>query len=189
MEAKKTFWQRTFSWFGPKGEKVQKAEARVPEAESYALEKMAKDRKNQRFLNDNDEEAKIVVWLMIRSLRPADEVLVYSKDLSLPFYSAILRASQLLDSNLNFRIVLDDKEGIEVIRKLPEDAQSRIDCRLATTQDGSHILLTPVAFRAEAKDYHDELFVVCNFYEPYVAQTLKIRFERIWTNSVPCSVS
>lgn len=171
---------------GMNGEKTPEADARVSEAYLSALEKVAKERKNQRFLNSNNEEAKIVTWLMTSCLRPGDEVLIYSKSLNPEFYEEVFRALSFLPTKLRFRIVLDDKEGTEVIKKFPQDTQSQVDCRLATTKDGSHILLTPVAFRAEAKESHNELLVVCNFYEPDKVQELKRRFERIWENSVPC---
>lgn len=166
-------------------QKVSGAEARVPEAYSYALEELAKERKNQRFLNSNNEEAKLVMWLMASNLRPGDEVLIYSKSLNPVFYTEVFRALSFIPLRLRFRIVLDDKEGTEVIKKLPQDVQSQITCRLATTKEGSHILLTPVAFRAETKESRDELWVVCNFYEPSKVLELKTRFERIWDNARP----
>ena len=188
MTTLKLVFQQIILWLrSPKA--VSKAESGVPLNYIAAVTKLADERKNLRFLNDSNNFAKLVAWLMIRNVCPADEVLIYSKALTQSFYSEIMRASCLLDSKPRFKIVLDNKDGIEVIKKLPEDVQRRIDCRVATTQDGSHMLLTPVAFRAEAKSYRDELFVVCNFYEPEVVQTLKSRFERIWANSVPCSVS
>ncbi|HBH71244.1 MAG: hypothetical protein UU88_C0019G0003 [Parcubacteria group bacterium GW2011_GWC1_42_11] len=187
MEKNKSLLQRLVEYFGAQ-KKTTKSEPNVPLEYINAVTKLARKRKDQRFLNDGNNFAKLVAWLMISSVRPMDEILIYSKALTQPFYSTILRASCLLDSKPVFRVVLDDKEGIEVIKKLPEDVQSRIDCRLAATPEGSHMLLTPVAFRAEAKSCHDELFVICNFYEPEVVQALKTRFERIWANSAPCQV-
>lgn len=189
MEAVKLFLQRLFLRLLSKNKNPLKAEPLLPVDYMVAVTKLATDREDRRFLNGNEKEASLVSWLMVRNARAEDEVLIYSKALSLPFYSEILRATCLSVSKPVFRIIIDDKQGVDIIKNLPEDVQSRINCRLATTKDGLHLLLTPVAFRAERKGFINELFVVCNFYEPGTVEVLKTRFERIWRNSIPCPIT
>lgn len=188
MKTNKSWFQRLAEWYNSKQEEAIKSEPNLPVEYSDALTKIADERTNQRFLNDSNSQAELVFWLMLRSLRPNDEVLIYSDALSHPFYLRILAGPCFLKSKPVCKIVLDDKAGIEIIKKLPEDAQRRIDCRLAPTKDGAHMIVTHHAFRFEAKDYHDELFVVCNFNELEVVERLKKRFDRIWENSVPVPV-
>lgn len=187
MEAKKTWWKRLIVWRACEARRYY-AQPNLPLDYIHEVTKIADARKNRRFLNDSNSHAELVFWLMIRALRFNDEVLIYSSSLDLPFYSRILSGSCFLDSKPVFKIILDDKVGLEIIKKLPEDAQNRIDCRIATKKDDAHMIVTHHAFRIEAKDYHDELFVVCNFNEPEVAEGLKKRFNRIWENAVPLSL-
>lgn len=183
MKAKKSWFQRIAEWIETK--KAIKSEPILPQEYISAVTRLAKKRTNQRFLNDTNEHAEFVFWLIIRSCRLGEEILIYSKALKFPFYRRILRAACLFDPGIVFKILLDDEEGIEEIKKLPENVQRQIECRIASVSDGAHMVVTSTAFRIEAKDYHDELFVVCNFYEPDIAENLRKRFNRIWENAVP----
>lgn len=159
----------------------------VPDGYRLDITRIANAEVNRRFLNDGNNFAKIVVWLMIRRNLPPDEVLIYSKALTPSFYAEIMRATALLDSKIRFRIVLDEKDGVNVINNLPEEVQKRIDFRIIDSHLGAHFLVTRCAYRYELIECPNELLVVCNFNEPESALRLRNNFEKLWANSVPLS--
>jgi len=165
-----------------------KAKPRLPHDYIVALGELADNEENRRFLNGSNDEASIVTWLMIRHATEDDEVLIYSKALSPLFYAEILRAASIQPLKCRFRIVLDDKEGMKVVKALPVEIQSHVDCRYLLEPEGGHFLVFDDAFRYEIKDHHDELSVVCNFSERETAQKLRSGFERRWEKSASCQV-
>lgn len=165
-----------------------------------AVTKLAEIKKNQRFLNGTNADAKVVAGLMITRAEQVDEVLVYSDALSADFYKEVFRHSKC-----RIKILLDDREGINIIKALPQDVQNRLEYRVTRVADGAHFLVSDDAFRYELEyptrlmfgivvqyetkhpERHDELYVVCNFYEPRITQRLRTRFEDMWANAVFCA--
>lgn len=178
----------------------KKNEETVSQEYRDAVTKLAEVKKNQRFLNGTNADAKVVAGLMIARAEEADEVLVYSDALSAAFYKEVLRHSKC-----RIKVLLDDREGINIIKALPQDVQSRLECRVTKVAGGAHFLVSDDAFRYELEypthlvfgivvqyetkhpEPHDELFVVCNFYEPRISQRLRDRFGDMWTNAVICA--
>lgn len=174
--------------------------ATVPEEYRNAVTKLAEIKKNQRFLNGTNAHAEVVAGLMIAHAREADEVLIYSDALSEAFYQAVLRYSKC-----RIKILLDNSDGKDIIKALPQDVQNRLDYRMTRVADGAHFLVSGDAFRYELEyptrlvfgivvqlkpehpEPHDELFVVCNFYEPRITRRLQARFEDMWASSVSCT--
>ena len=153
----------------------------VSEEYRTAVTKLADKGTNQRFLNDSNEHALLVTDLMFNRIDEMEEILIYSKSLKPAFYEKILRHSKH-----KIKILLDDTAGIDRIKTLPMDIQTRLECRLTGVTE-SHFILAGRAFRFEINKYLDELCVVCNFNEPKVAQKLRNRFDSLWNSASPCS--
>lgn len=163
-----------------------KAYLERPVSDDYrsAVTRLADNNVNRRFLNDSKEQAKLIAGLMVSRAVENRDVLIYSDSLEPEFYTEILRYSEC-----HFRILVGNTGALGVIKSLPKYAQDRIDCRASTTPKGVHFLVTKHSFRYELPEHPDELFVVCNFYEPEIAQLLRDRFETMWENSIQFPVS
>jgi hypothetical protein len=150
----------------------------------FAVAEIANSKKDRRFLNGEEWHAEIVAGMMVSHAKN-EEVLIYSDSLGPEFYAKIL-----LNSYCSFRILLGNvgnSRALDVIRALPQEAQSRIDFRVSNAPYGKHFLVVGDSIRCEADDDGNELFVVCNFNEPDAAQRLRDRFESMWEKSPPWS--
>lgn len=142
-----------------------------------AVMKLADDKVDQRFLGASGDHAKFVAELILEHSTEASEVLIYSRALKDAFYEEVLRFSKCY-----IRVVLDDKEGIQVIKRLPQDVQNRVLVQFTHTPKGAHFLLLNNAVRFELKG--DESFAICNFNESdETIKKLSNRFEELWKNA------
>lgn len=166
----------------PEGLKRNYINRAVPEDYREEVEKLANHEENRRFLIDGENFAKLIVGLMLTKTATTDETCIYSKCLGPEFYCGILRS---LKSRT--RIILEDPEGIEVIKALPQDIQSLIDFCVTDSPYGEYFISTKSAFWFAAPPNNNELSAICNFNEPETIQVLRERFEKLWKSSVPCS--
>ena len=121
---------------------------------------LARKKVNRRFLNDSNEHGELVSRLILADTAESDEVFIYSKSLTPMFYRKVL-----LPSKCHIKILLDDKKGINIIKTLPKDVQSRLDCRLTSVQSGEHFLVSNDAFRYELKHRTNLVFGTIIQYE------------------------
>ena len=166
-------WESFLKLFPP----VIRSTGELPREYRKAVTKLADGKVDQRFLGDSGEHAKFVAGLILEHSTEASEVLIYSKALEDAFYEEVLRSSKC-----HIKVVLDNEEGIQVIKRLPQDVQNRLVFRFAHTPKGAHFLLLNNAVRFELKG--DELFAICNFNESdETIKKLSNRFEELWKNA------
>lgn len=152
-------------------------ESKVTPEYRDAVTKLAEERKNQRFLNDSPEHAKLLAELMIGRSDENDDVLIYSEKLPLSCFGDALNNSK----SAKIRVLLDDVSGVEEIKKLSPEVSSRITSRVLKGPDGSHFFLTKNSFRLEID--HAKAKAVANFNDPEAIHILRSRFESLWTNA------
>lgn len=149
----------------------------LPRDYRKAVTKLADDKIDQRFLGASNEHAKFVAGLILEHSTESSELLIYSEALEDAFYEEVLRFSKC-----HIKVVLDNEEGVQIIRRLPQEVQNRLVVRFTHTPKGAHFLFLNNAVRFELKG--DELFAVCNFNESDEAiQKLRDRFEELWKNA------
>ncbi|MDP2382446.1 MAG: hypothetical protein Q8N00_06555 [Nitrospirota bacterium] len=149
-------------------------ESKVTPEYREAVIKMADEHRNERFLNDSPEHAKLLADLMIGRAEEADEVSIYSKSLPMFCYADALRNCK----SQNIRVILDDASGRA---ELPEDLSSRMKIRILDIADGAHFFTAKDSFRLEMD--HEKAKAVANFNEPEAVQKLRSRFEHLWASA------
>ncbi len=142
-----------------------------------AITTWANERNTQRFLNDSCDHAQLLASLMIGRADKNDDVLIYSEKLPSSCFFEALSSSK----SSNIRIVVENATGLEEIKKLPQDIQNRVACRLAKAADGAHFWIAGDAFRLELN--HDKATAVASFNDPEAIAKLRSRFERLWTSA------
>ncbi|GEM_PF-3095111 len=137
------------------------------------LQRIAKNNRNERFLSDSNEHAKLVIELIASRAKDGDEVLIYTSTLP-AFYDVALR-----NPKCKFRILVDSIDGMNAVRILCSEVSHRIDCRFAHVPEGKHFISLGCAYWM-AVDHDSELVGISNFNEPEAVQRLQSRFERMW---------
>jgi len=142
-----------------------------------AVTRLADEQKNQRFLNDSHDHAKLLAELMIGRADENDDVLIYSQKLPVACFGDALRSSK----STNIRVLLDDQRGDEEIQNLPVEVKSRIKSRVLPAPDGAHFFISKNSFRLEID--HSKAKAVANFNDPEAIHILRSRFENLWTSA------
>jgi hypothetical protein len=142
-----------------------------------AVTKLAHEQKNQRFLNDSPDHAKLLAKLMIGRAKENDDVLIYSKSLPSFCYDDALQDSK----SHNIRVILEDESGVAVIDNLPEAVKAHVEHRVLATPNGAHFWVAGKSFRLELD--HQKAKAIANFSDPEAVQTLRARFEKLWSST------
>lgn len=166
--------QRFLAFFGLSD--ADHAERKVSKEYRTEIKDLANRRINRRFLNDSHNQAVLVVGEICNQVTETNPVLIYSKALEPRFYKEVLS-----NSKCHFEILLEEATGVGVIHSLPLAVRDRIQYRVgAYPGDGAHFIIAAHAFRTEIEEKTDEMFAVCNFFEPEAAEMLRKRFKFLW---------
>lgn len=155
---------------------------KIQGGERSRIEVLSMDQVNEVVVSSSNAYAQLIAGLMVSRATASDQMLIYSEDLSLPFYAEILRSSVC-----NIKILLDSAEGISVIRMLPHYIQDRIEYRLMEQHYPAHFLVVGNSLRLTEHE-KNELHSSSNFCDPKSAAFLRGRFDFYWEESVPCAV-
>lgn len=158
----------------PKSEANVSESVKVTPEYEAAVTKFADEKKNQRFLNDSRDHARLLAKLMIGRTNEYDDVLIYSKCLPASCFGDALKHSK----SGNIRIILDDAGMAKEIDNLPREVNDRIKLRIFEGVDGAHFFVAGNSFRLEID--HDNAKAVANFNEPSAVKKLTQRFESLW---------
>jgi hypothetical protein len=137
-----------------------------------------------RFVTRTNRQSKIVAKAMIKNAFALDRIMIYSEALVCPYYCEIF--NELSPGKLVL-ILLDDENGMEVIKKLPSKIQRQIDCRKIVNPEAipRHFMVAYHSYRYESDDHAGEIEMFCNIWDKEFALKLNAYFYRMWETAEP----